>query len=149
VPSAAWFYGGKGKQFFDEIYNFAEYNRRVYGLFYAGRTSKIAIRRLGPTQGDEQIDSVNVIWVARNPTNSRDVNVVGWYANATVYKTIQPAPGGAKRSHPHQAHEYGFLMEANSSDVFAYLQVKEHFGAHGPSGHGNYQCMVLRRVATW
>lgn len=84
-----------------EIYNFRQFGGSLYGYVQpkssAGEydTGRIAIERLGAEVGAAQINDVLVVWVATNPDGG--TFIVGWYANATVFRESQPALEGANR----------------------------------------------------
>ena len=48
---------------------------------------KIDIDRLGADSNDDFIQNVNVIWTAKHPDGG--TCIIGWYANATVYRKYQ------------------------------------------------------------
>jgi len=64
-----------------EQWNFVDKDGMVYG--YVPRSAGINITRLGAARGDEEIDGVLVVFMARDPL-VRQLKVVGWYRNATV-----------------------------------------------------------------
>jgi len=88
-----------GGQFVDEnlygheIFNFTkDLNGYYYGYVEPGRlkskeAKNIAIERLKNTLND-YANGITVIWVAR-PPKSKGLYIVGWYENATIYKSEQ------------------------------------------------------------
>lgn len=57
----------------------------VYG--YIPRSSGLALERLGGKRRDESMDGVTVVWIAKDPSNGVH-KVVGWYQEATVYRSV-------------------------------------------------------------
>ncbi len=55
----------------------------MYG--YIPRNSSIALERLGASKRADTLDGVTVIWVARDPRNSKTY-IVGWYEGATFHR---------------------------------------------------------------
>jgi len=85
-----------------EVYNFQPYQGKMYGFVEAGYKPElrhIDIRRLGASEYQDSIGGVLVVWVARS-CNESGTFVVGWYKDATVYKTRQDSPQGANRKLP-------------------------------------------------
>ena len=89
-------HGGAGfvrkKKWGSEIYNFRVHKGRVYAGLFPGRFKKhykgINISNIGA-----------LIWTApRRPSGG--TFVVGWYKNATVYRTEQDEPPGSRRQIP-------------------------------------------------
>lgn len=70
----------------NEICNFAEVNGALYG-YVQPPGWQIDIDRLGAQPGDEEISGVTVAWTATRPTGG--TAVIGWYRNATVYRSYQ------------------------------------------------------------
>jgi 5-methylcytosine-specific restriction protein A len=70
-----------------EVCNFSDINGTVYGYVRATNET-IRIENLGATKSAEAIDGVTVIWTA-GPNDGGTV-VVGWYEDATVFRSPQP-----------------------------------------------------------
>lgn len=69
-----------------EVCNFTNNNGNVYGYVQpVGETIKI--EKIGASKKDEKIDGVTVVWTA-GPESGGTV-VVGWYKDATVYRSLQ------------------------------------------------------------
>ena len=63
-----------------ELFNFAEFDGRLYGHVAAS----VNLKRIDPTAGmAEKLDAVLVIFVARQ-------HIIGWYRNAIVYAPARP-----------------------------------------------------------
>jgi hypothetical protein len=102
-----------------EIYNFRVHKGRVYGGLFPGRFKKrykdINISNIGALPEHDKIHGVTVIWTA--PRRPAGTFVVGWYKNATVYRTEQDAPQGSKRQNPKRKSEScGYYVEASAKD---------------------------------
>jgi hypothetical protein len=69
-----------------EAWNFQPHRGRVYG--YIPRNSSIALERLGASKKADTLDGVTVIWVARNPRNSKTY-IIGWFEGATLHRRAQ------------------------------------------------------------
>lgn len=61
---------------------------KMQGYRPPGSGEKTDISRLGAARGDEYIDGVLAIWMAREP-GSGSTRIVGWYENARIYRTAQ------------------------------------------------------------
>lgn len=70
----------------NEVCNFAESGGTLYG-YVQPPGWQINIGRLGAQAGDDQVSGVTVVWTATRPTGG--TAVVGWYNNATVYRSYQ------------------------------------------------------------
>lgn len=67
-------------------YNFQHVNGYYYG--YGEGMDTFPIEQFeGVTSDDEQVDGVMVVWTARN--RSGENKVIGWYKEATIYKTMK------------------------------------------------------------
>lgn len=69
-----------------EICNFVAHRTYVYGYVQV-RGSQIDIERMGANPADDSISGVTIIWTAKRPEGGSVV--VGWYKNATVYRSYQ------------------------------------------------------------
>ena len=109
------------KKWGSEIYNFRVHKGLIYGGLFPGRFKKgyykdINISNIGALPDDDEIHGVTVIWTApRRPSGG--TFVVGWYKNATVYRTEQDAPPRSRRQIPKRKSEScGYYVEANAKD---------------------------------
>jgi 5-methylcytosine-specific restriction enzyme A len=69
-----------------EVCNFTNNNGNVYGYVQpVGETIKI--EKIGASKKDDKIEGVTVVWTA-GPKSGGTV-VVGWYKDATVYRSLQ------------------------------------------------------------
>lgn len=71
-----------------EAYNFLNINGKLYGYFQPHMTKpyEIDLGRIEQNFYGEKIDDVLVVWFA---TVKRGQIVIGWYKDATVFKSIQ------------------------------------------------------------
>ena len=70
-----------------EVHNFHPYRGHVYG-YVAAVAHSIRVERLGAADSEqESVDGVDVVWSAPSTRGGRDV--VGWYRNATVFRSLQ------------------------------------------------------------
>lgn len=103
----------------NEIYNFRRHKGRFYGGLFPGRFKNrykdININNIKALPDHDEVHGVTVIWTAPRPSGG--TFVVGWYKNATVYRTEQDAPQGSRRRIPKQKSEScGFYVEASAKD---------------------------------
>lgn len=94
-----------------EAYNFLESNHDVYGYFQPHMKApfEINLSRIEKNFTGNEIDNVLVIWFATNPIDRGQV-IVGWYKNATVFKSIQMS------SNLPQRENYNFNVKALKKD---------------------------------
>jgi 5-methylcytosine-specific restriction protein A len=133
--------------FAHEQLNFAVEHNSVYG-YVENRSQNIDIQKLG-AEADEAVDGVTVIFCALDELSMK-LRVVGWYENATVYKTAQEPKKGSIRgswqyyfkASSHDAH----LMPETSRDLE--VPRKQNVTDRGfmgqrnvfyPSGNANYE----------
>lgn len=97
--------------FGDEMFNYLPFEGRFYGWVMVGRSGKTGkqytvnlsrIARNG-TAG-LSLSGVIVVWVAKNPAGG--MYVVGWYQNATVFRSPQESPPDPNRKHHGVMIEY-------------------------------------------
>ena len=70
----------------NEVCNFAEVNGALHG-YVQPPGWQIDLGRLGAEPDDEKISGVTVVWTASRPTGG--TAVIGWYKNATVFRSYQ------------------------------------------------------------
>ena len=149
-----------------EIFNFQPSEGRVYGYvqppgsgYNQPHGPAIGIHRLGAGDADEFMSGVLVIWVATSPQGGS--YIVGWYANATVYRNWQPPPANANRRYG--GVDFGYYVTALSDDAVLLppderlFEVPRGEGGMGqsnvwyadsPEHHQQIREDVLRLVAT-
>lgn len=95
-----------------EIYNFKPQGGRLYG-YAPVKAGTINISRLGASRDDDRMRDATVIWTASQPGVKSLRWIVGWYKNATIYRTVQTRPAAShikKRQHVH------YNVEADVAD---------------------------------
>jgi hypothetical protein len=149
-----------------EIFNFQPFEGRVFGYVQPRRTAYndqpgpgINLNRLGASSDDDSLSGVVAVWVARSPQGRSFI--VGWYANATIYRRWQPPPPGANRRY--EGNEFGYYVTAASSDATLLpsderiFQVPRGEGGIGqanvwyadsPDAHRQFRSDVLSYLAT-
>jgi 5-methylcytosine-specific restriction protein A len=70
-----------------EACNYTDVRGKVYGFVQVRNAGQIKIERLGASTSDDRIDGVTVVWTAG--PDGGGTAVVGWYANATVFRYKQ------------------------------------------------------------
>ena len=80
-----------------EIFNFKPYKGHLYGYVEAPG-GHIDTCRVGDAKDDDSSEHVLVISTAPHPDRV-GAYIVGWYQNATVYRSCQESPGGSGREH--------------------------------------------------
>ncbi len=84
-----------------EVFNFRDYGGHLYGFVRAKRW-RINLARIEPNAaGQQKLDDVLVIFVARQ-------NIVGWYRNATVYADTRcRVPSSVEKKMRRQLKQFG------------------------------------------
>lgn len=106
----------KEEGFGHEVFNFLPDGHGVYRGYVRPpgqgpvRDQRINIDRLGASESDDHLDGVDVFWAATHPALG-GTRVVGWYDDATVFRTWRPSP--KKRPLPN-GDDAGFMIEATS-----------------------------------
>ncbi|MEJ1118084.1 DUF3883 domain-containing protein [Phyllobacterium sp. CCNWLW109] len=93
-----------------ESFNFAPKRGKVFG-YRPGFGRKVNINELGAATKDDHISGVLVVWIAMEPT-SKKAFIVGWYRNATVYRSAQPSTTLKGNIHPGMDISYTAETEA-------------------------------------
>ncbi|HYE28776.1 MAG TPA: EVE domain-containing protein [Allosphingosinicella sp.] len=74
-----------------ESYNFLETpDGMVRGYRPPGDREETNINRMGATSRQEAVEGALVIWLAKEPASGRTL-IVGWYSNATVFRSARDA----------------------------------------------------------
>jgi hypothetical protein len=110
-----------------EAYNYSNINGVLYGYFqpHMKQPYEINLGRIEQGYTDDEIDKVLVIWFATNPIDRGQV-VVGWYKNATVFKSIQSPNTLPQRGN------YNYNIKAQKKHCVLLPISKRKF----PVGHG-------------
>ena len=97
---AEWPVGGgsnNARRCGDEVHNFTKIRGRVYGFCQPPANSKeIALRRIQPGWHESALSDVLVVFVAVDPQRGKQ-RVVGWYRDATLYRTRQKCNSRKRR----------------------------------------------------
>jgi hypothetical protein len=97
-----------------EVFNFLPDHRGVFRGYVrppgSGET-RIKIEKLAADRGADQIDGVTVFWAATDPKRG-GTRIVGWYADATVFREWQPSP--RERRVPN-GEDAGFFVQAKAA----------------------------------
>lgn len=101
-----------------EIFNFRPFRNHYYGFVEPG--GRIALERLGAGNLAEFLPGVTVVFVAPFHGKTPYV-VVGWYRNATVYRSPQDPPTASGRVF--RGDQIGFNLRAAKKDGFLILPV--------------------------
>lgn len=94
-----------------EVYNYLSYKGYMYGYVEPPHGGDINLDRIGVSKGQNSIDNILVVWVARR--KSGGVFIVGWYNNATIYRFWQE-PEDSKRQY--KGDMIGFRVKAREED---------------------------------
>lgn len=80
-----------------EIFNFKPYRGHCYGYVRTTHGGTIKLEKLGATKAARELDNVTVIWTALRPkAEGGGTYVVGWYKNATVFRSERSRPKHAR-----------------------------------------------------
>lgn len=120
-----------------EIRNFTPFDGFHYGYVSPpnAKTKKIKLERINPTicLKEDKLDEVLVIFIALNPKTKKTV-VVGWYNNATVYRTRQK----------HKKLGFVYCIKVNQKDVIEVPHKKRiHVISHGKGYPGRSNCFYI------
>ena len=102
-----------------EIFNFRPFQNKMFGYLQpSGRKgewaqARINLKRLGVSSKDPSISGVLAVWVATAPPGGGFI--IGWYANATVFRSLQPSPLGSERQHA--GEHCGYYVTASTNDA--------------------------------
>jgi len=109
-----------------EAYNFLNIRGTLYGYFqpHMKPGEEINLGRIEHGCDDDKIDNVLVIWFATNPIDRGQV-VIGWYNNATVYRSMQSPNSLPLRKN------YNYNIKARKEDCVLLPISKRKF----PVGH--------------
>lgn len=109
-----------------EAYNFLNIRDKLYGYFqpHMKEPYEINLSRIVQGSSGDKIDNVLVIWFATNPIDRGQV-VIGWYNNATVFRSIQSPTSLPQRKN------YNYNIVANTKDCVLLPISKRKF----PVGH--------------
>lgn len=138
-----------------EIYNFLPGRKTLYG--YVTSKGDINLERLGAEPGADRVSGVTVVWTARRPKTG-GIYVVGWYRNATVFRSYQRTPNDTRRGNPQTRRPLQWNITASLADaclltderrVFRIRFGEDSMGMSGtffPDGSSAYQRDLRRRL---
>ena len=99
-----------------EVFNFFDYNGKCYGYFMHYGDSLHLERIDGSDPKQDYVNDVLVVWVAKNPRNSKNV-IVGWYKNACIYRYVKNDFSCSTFGYypdPERVLEYNIMAEAEN-----------------------------------
>jgi hypothetical protein len=92
-----------------EAFNFLPISDKCLGYVQPVKWGKIDLSRIDKNSADnDSLNDVLVVWIAKHPS-AGGTYIVGWYKNATVYKTFQ-------ESNALERNKYGFNICAKTDD---------------------------------
>ena len=71
-----------------EVYNFLPIKGKCYGYVQPSNCGTINLQKIDKNCVDDKLDHALVVWTAPRPNNG-GTNIVGWYKDATVYRSFQ------------------------------------------------------------
>jgi hypothetical protein len=81
-----------------EVCNFLSVDGKCYGFARIKNGNDLRIQRLGASKNDDKVENVTVVFFATDPYLGGQ-KVVGWYNNATLYRTVQKLPNNKRKGH--------------------------------------------------
>ncbi|TIN70902.1 MAG: DUF3883 domain-containing protein [Mesorhizobium sp.] len=108
-----------------ESFNFLPEDGRMFG--YQPRTDKIWPPKLGGSPKAETVEHILVVWLATHPV-SMTVLVVGWYKDATVYRT--PIARVPTRGDGAGQYEIPYTVETRAENATLLPAPTRSFKAH-------------------
>ncbi|MDX6444847.1 MAG: hypothetical protein QOH71_1921 [Blastocatellia bacterium] len=113
-----------------EAYNFLDIGGTLYGYFqpHMKPGEEVNLGRIEHGYADDKIDNVLVIWFATNPIVRGQI-VIGWYNNATVFRSIQSPNSLPLREN------YNYNIKARKKDcVLLGISDRTYPVGHGSKG---------------
>jgi hypothetical protein len=99
-----------------EIFNLQPYRGKLYGFVRTSHGGTIRLERLGGAKSATQLDQVTVVWTAPRPqAEGGGTYVVGWYCNATVFRSPRPRPSASR--HRWDEEPIAYYAVAKQADV--------------------------------
>ncbi|MER9554667.1 hypothetical protein [Mesorhizobium sp. M0323] len=108
-----------------ESFNFLPEQGRVFG--YQPRKDKIWLPNLGGSPKGETVEHVLVVWLATHPVTLK-VLIVGWYKDATVYRTAIPRT--PTRGEGAGLNEIPYTVEALAENATLLPETNREFRTH-------------------
>lgn len=82
-----------------EVYNFLSIKGKYYGYARIQLEKNLRIEKFGVSKRDESISNIVVVFFAKNPVIGGQY-IVGWYKNATLYRSTQQLDNKLRFKHP-------------------------------------------------
>ncbi|MDL5512114.1 DUF3883 domain-containing protein [Arenibacter sp. M-2] len=111
IPSGAGSYVDENKDG-GEVYNFMPHENRLYGYARMQSGRSINIDKLGAKGVNESIEGITVVFISKHPGTGGQY-IVGWYKNATVYRTLQNIEHSNRGEHT----SYNVLTESSNGKL--------------------------------
>ncbi len=100
----------------NEVCNFAEVNGTLYG-YVQPPGWQIDIGRLGAQPNDDEVSGITVVWTATRPTGG--TAVIGWYKDATVFRSYQKFSRASKLHRKNGVDGYWVSTAAGSGNLLS------------------------------
>lgn len=101
-----------------EVCNFTPCNGSVYG--YVRPTGRISVERLGAKKGADHASGVTVVWTAG--PDKGGTAIVGWFANATVFRDLQLIPRPSRTHRISNISEYRIVASVENAHLVPALE---------------------------
>lgn len=114
MSGAGSYVGEKG--FGYEIFNFAPSGGVYYGFVQPPGPTPGGIditNRLGAPIGASHVGHIEVVWVAED-ASTKELRIVGWYSDATVFRKIQQVPAAVPHVLPNGATAQYFVRSQHA-----------------------------------
>ncbi|WP_372397138.1 DUF3883 domain-containing protein [Azospirillum sp. HJ39] len=107
-----------------EVFNFKPYRGRCYGYMeIPGRENEdeewignsLSLEKVGADRGDASVGGVLAVWTAPDPERRGRI-VVGWYKNATLYRTSQTPQGQHAKARIFEEDVCTYRVSAKAED---------------------------------
>lgn len=72
-----------------EVYNFHPIGKNNFGFSRVQDNKSIRIETLGASKASDRVEKIVIVFFARNKQLGGGQYIVGWYKNATLYRTVQ------------------------------------------------------------
>lgn len=81
-----------------EVCNFLPISGKFYGFARIQGNKSLRIENIGAELEDDRIENILIIFFAKNPETGGQY-IVGWYNNATLYRTVQNLSKNVRQNH--------------------------------------------------
>ena len=103
-----------------ECFNFQDYNGKCYGFVRLNGEMNLETHFKGVRKSQDFINELLIVWVATNDTN--ETKIVGWYKNATIYRTEQHQPAFTD-----EQYDLYYNIVADAKDCYLLLEEERTF----------------------